>query len=946
MLSSTVVTVLAPHWSGRLRRTKRFEGSGTSDVQGNLQDVTNTAANSAHFQETQNQQGVERVLTDGLQATLRVPFLGTRRNTVGWSTVSGPARLDCESKRKMNQTVSLDVNSGSMDNRKLDASALSPVSTTASPLSPLSLDPNEQRSPQTGHQGTLSALSSKPTTSSLLLSLRRNNSGRSSNAASTFSEENPLASDQEGNLFATHLPQTFLNNNERKRSKSLFSPSSMSYRTIEPRPVLSPSNHRERNISESRFFPTSLNEDTEDTPFTQQPQTRSRTQSNFTSSKQALVSRGVSERQQNCCSSDKNTNLIPESSVSSPRHSPYDRTILRKTQSFPRGTTLTSTCWWKQVPLDGSSTNDRTNIKDQPNTSLVPPCHDNSDLTSPGPTDNRRFSSQIPNNNNTTELVCKGNMNLVMKTQGGTHNLTKQRNPEDSPDHKSDRFVKQDHSSNLNNREPQNILLRSKISRTTAQTALSHPKELSKHDVSNSSFTTNVTELPPTLLNPKSSNTPTESSSTYNNNHCSSKTNSTPASPHNKDSEKFTKWSPSLATTITLNSQALTSKITSGVPLTPNTKTSSSFLSHPVSSQTSTHTSSQSFSQTARFTNTATPIGFERNYASFAKPFHPKTLSSLIPTVSAPSKSNYSPVPTASTTSSTIGSHPAATTVPSPSLLAPATPASTSPPTTLTLSSLLTPPATPVITSPKETSSPKEIRTFSNRSERDPKKPWAEGKRVRRVTWEDSVDLQHSEPITVKRPDPSGVPVSPLSPARSPRSVRAPSIFSFLRSSSSTTNTSPLCSPTPKISSIQVGKGGKYRSLSSDSADLTSREQEKSKERPSDAMIFHQERWDLTTPRQERTLSVESGTVQCRSTAPLSLPPDFSSGYKLRYSSPPYSTLMSSRTSQGETNTISHRSPLFPQASQSIYSSHLSLKNEPGASKPPLSLISSPQTVS
>lgn len=148
MLSSTVVTVLAPHWSGRLRRTKRFEGTGNSEAQGNLQDVTNTAANHAHerFQET-----MDRSLTDGSQVQLRVPFLGTRRNTVGWSTKSGPASLDYESKRKMIHTISLDVNSGRMDNRKLDAGALSPVATTASPLSPLSPDS------QTGHQGGVSS---------------------------------------------------------------------------------------------------------------------------------------------------------------------------------------------------------------------------------------------------------------------------------------------------------------------------------------------------------------------------------------------------------------------------------------------------------------------------------------------------------------------------------------------------------------------------------------------------------------------------------------------------------------------------------------------------------------------------------------------------------------------------------------------------------------------
>ncbi|XP_044032257.1 mucin-17 isoform X2 [Siniperca chuatsi] len=978
MLSSTVVTVLAPHWSGRLRRTKRFEGTGNSEAQGNLRDVTNTAANGTHerFQET-----VDRSLTDGSQAQLRVPFLGTRRNTVDWSTKSGPASLDYESKRKMIQTVSLDVNSGMMDNRKIDAGALSPVATTASPVSPLSLDPNEQRrNPQTGHQGGLSSLSSKPTTSSLLLSLRRfNSNGRNSNVTSTLSEINPSPlrssqSDRDGKFFTTHLSQTFHNNNEQERSKPLFSPTSISYRT-ETEPFLSPSssNHRERNIFETRFFSASpTNKDAEDTPFTQQPQTINRTQPSLSCSKQAFLSRAPSERQQNCRGSDKSTKLLSESSVTSPRHSPYDHSALLKTHSLPRRTTLTSTSWWKQVNQEGSSLlmlSDATNIKEKPNTPLVTPCNDNSDLASSSLTDNKRFSSQIHNNrenNNTTESVRKSNMNLVMKTQGGTHNI-KQRNVEDLPDHESDRLVKQQYGSNLNNREPQkphslpDVLSSSKISRATAQTTLSHPKDIGKHDVSSSSFTVNVTELPPAWINLKNSNTPTESSSKHNNNHSTSKTSSIPISPQNKDSQKFTKPYLFLATTNTLSSQALTSKTTSILPLTPNS--SSSFHSHPVASQTNIHAASYngSSSQTSKFTNTAdtTPLGFDRSYASVPKPFHPKTVSSMIPSVNAFSKTKCSPVSTASTTSSSItGSHPAATISPSPSLFTPPiTPAIASSPTTITISSLLTPPPTPVITSPNysDTSSPKEGKTFSSSLEKDPKKlrPCVEGKRVRRVTWEDSVDLLHSEPITVEKPEPFQVPTSPSSPLRSQRGIKAPSIFSFLRSSSPTTNSSSLCSPLPKTSSIQVVKGGKYRSLSYDSADLAFRERERSKQRPvKDTVIFDQGRRDLTTPRQERTLSVESSLVQCHSSAPFSLPPDFSSGYKLRYSSPPYSTLMSTRSTQGETKTITPRSPLFQQPSQSNYTPHISIQTDPVAAmtlptaKPPLSPMRLPQPLS
>ncbi|XP_068438135.1 serine-rich adhesin for platelets [Clinocottus analis] len=841
MLSSSVVTVLAPHRNGRLKRTKRPEVTGNSEAQGSLQDVTNTAANRAHerFQETGDSS-----LTDGSQAQPRVPFLGTRRNTVGWSTKSGPASFDYESKRKMIQTASLDVNFERMNNKNVYQ--------------------NEQRrNPHTDHQGGLSSLSSKPTTSSMLLSLRRlNSNGMNTNTGSPIPEKHslPLSGlprDQDGKLFTTHLSQTFLNNNnEQERSKALLSPSSISYRKTDTGLIFPPSSssQRERNTFETCF--SSASPTSEDAPFSQQAQSRNRTDSSLSCFKHAFPIGGLTERRENCMGSDKSANVFPERSASSPRHS------LLKTYSLPRRTTLTSTSFWKNVTQEGSfplTLNDATNIKEKSTAPLVPPCNKNRDLFPPSPTDINRLS-QIPkntDNNSTTESVRKDNMNLMMKRQGGTDNL-KQRIAEDSPDHKSDRLVKQQYGSNLNNREPQKpqslpgVLSCSKISRATEQTMLSHPlKDLSRHDVNTSSFTANVTELPPTWLNPKSSNTPTESSSKYNNEHCTSNTNSTPTSSRNADSQKFTKPSLPLANTNTLSSQALTSKTVSGLPLSTNIKTTSSVHSYPVASRTNicapTYTGSSS--QTPKFTAHATPLGFERSFASVHKPFHAETISA------------------------------------------------------------------------------------QNSPESDPKKPQCvEGKRVRRVTWEDSVDLNHSEPATVEKAELFQVPTT----SSSPQGGKVPSIFSFHRSSSPTTNSSHLCSPSLKTSGIQVGKGGKYRSMSSDSADLASREQ-----RLSDTMIFDQRRRDLNTPRPERTHSAESGILEGRSSAPLSLPPDFSSGYKLRYSSPPYSTLMSTRSTQGETKTILPRSPLFQQ-SQSKYKPHLSICTDSVAamtsptSKPPL----------
>lgn len=958
MLSSTVVTVLAPQCSGRLRRTKRFEGSGNLEVHGSLQDVTNIEANRLRerFQRTQNQHGVQRMFTDGSHAQLRAPFLETRSNTVGWSSKSGPVSLDYESKRKMVQSVSLDVNSGRMISRRTDAGALSPLDTTASPVSPLSLHPNEQkRNLQTDHQGGLSSLSSKPTTSSLLLSLRRfNSNSRNSNPNPNVSEINPapLSNDRDGKLFTTHLSQPFLNNNEQERVKPLHSTSSMSYRTSETGPIFSPSssNYRERDTSKTCYFTSStINKLTEHRPYSQQHPTVIKTQSSLSCSTQAFLSREPSERHHSLRGSDKSTNIFTDGSVSSSRHTTYDSSAFLKSRSVPR-TTLTSTSWWKQVTPEISTPltlSDTTNTKNKPNTILVPPCNDNSDFASPSLNDNQRFSSQMPSNrehnNNTTESVCKGNMNLVLKTQGGTYNL-KHRNTEDSINHESDRLIKQQYGFSLNSKPHSlpDVPSSTKISRATMQTTVIHSKDLSKHDVSNGSFVTHVTELPPTLLNLKSSSTPTESSTKYKNNHCPPNTNNNPASP-----QKFTKQSLSLETTDTVNREATASKFVYGLPQTQDTRTSPSFQSHPipVCSQTNMQNASSynaSSLQTPKFqAATTSPLGFERNYASIPKSFHSKTVSSLVPTVDTLSQTSYSLISTSS--------HPETTTAPNPSFLTPQITPGTSSPTTIAISPLLTPPATPVITSPtySETSSPKEGRILASSLESDPKRqsPRADGKRVRRVTWEDSVDLQHSEPDSVEKPDPS--PTSSLSP----RSIRSPSIFSFLRSSISTTNTSPLCNPTPKTSSIEVGRGGKYRSLSSDS-DLTSREKERTKQRPSDTVTFDQGRGESVAPRQGRTLSVESGTAQCHSSASLSLPPDFSTDYLHRYSSPPYSTLKSNRSTQGETKIITPRSPNFQQPSQSTNTTHPFLRTDslvdmtiPLSEQTP-SPVSSPQPMS
>ncbi|XP_034562156.1 mucin-3A [Notolabrus celidotus] len=884
MLSSSMVMVLAPQWSGKLRRSKKSEGTSNPEAQGTLQDVTNSSSHRGHerFQETADRSSIHRS-----HEPMRAPFAGTRRNTEGWSTKSGPASLDYEYKRKMTHTVSLDVNSRRLDNRNMNA--LSPVARASPPTSPLSLD--QRRNPQTPNQGGLSSLSSKPITSSLLLSLRRfNSSGRIYTAEERGSEMNPAPA------LPTRLSPTHRNNNDQDKPNSPLSPPFISSKTSDTAPLLSPpsTNQRGKTVFQTRLFSAPPSDkDKEDT---RQPQIITRAQSSLLCSNQAALNRGLAERRQNFRGS--HSNLFSESSGSSPSH-----TSDRSAFLLPRRTTLTSTSWWKQVTQEGSSPpklDDTISMKDKPNTPFAPPSNNNNknELAA----DIKRFNSQIANNrdsNSTTESVCKGSMNPVMKPQGGSQNF-KERISGDPPEHDSDKLVKRLNESRFNNREPQKpqslpaVYYRSKINIATEQT-LSHPEDLREPDGRDKSCTPNTTGLRPTLPNPRTLNAPPESNSQHNSNQCAFKANSSPTSPHSKDSHSLSQ---------------------------PLLKTDPSFSSKPVPSQNNyqTQSHSDSSSQTSHFKVGFTPLGFERSYDSVAKSFQPKTASSLLF-----SKTHTTPV---SPSSPTTAKHPAAPDAPrTPLLPPPVIPALTTSSTPNIMSSLLTPPVTPIIPSPDSgPSSPWEGRSLSSSQERDSKKHRSEGKRVRRVTWEDSVDLQNSKPITVKTQEPSQVPTSPLSSPRSSPSVRTPSIFSLLRASRQTTDTSPACSTTTRTSSIQAGKGRKYPSFSSDAAESASKEQDRSKPDP---LVLDQKTQEVPTTRQERTLSVESGIVESRSSTALSLPPDFSSGYKLRYSSPPYSTLMSSRSTQGETKPSTPRAQLFQHSL--TYVPHLSKKADPSS---------------
>lgn len=1065
MLSSTMVSVLAPHWSGCLRRNKRgvVNGELGQDAQGNLQEVThgqNSEANLVHqqFLETQRQHGWERWSRDRFQPQ--------ERSTVGWSTLSGPPsiNLNYPIKRPVVQSVSLDVDPGRLDNRGIDGDALNLADKFEPPISPLSLNLQvpSRASLAVRQEDQSSPSSSKPTTSSLLLSLRRLNS----NLSPTQSETNPPSvtcstNERAAELSRAHPSPTSPNNNQRDRSNE------------RRQTVLSPSspNHRRDCFSVS---PNS--KDSEGSPFSNLPQTTMKTYPNFSyPSKQTFLTSALSTPEKPKI--DKTADPVTDASLPSPRSSQYDRFAFLKSQTLPRGTTLRTTSWWKHVTQEGSlplSHNNTTTIanKNKNDSSTVSLTPSKNNLASQSTNDNGSFSCQISKNrenNNAVESFHPDNHNISSKK--GTANTLKQSNAQDSPDPNSENYF------NLNEREPPkpqslpSTLFRTKIRSVAGQTAMSHTKDLSMpDDVSDRPYRCNETEKPLTSLDTKSQNTPKASHSnpqTYhhvpqtgndtltsfnsfrpNYNFCplsfdgsearnpdsqshlkspssisiSQNTietsvltsENTPPSPafytprslsiltttnvkssqttaadnHPLQTEikpnlTLTKQSLSLDTTHMTSGQALLRKAVSSSYSLPQPKTPPSSGRQPLSplnsrscvspSPLTPHPRSPKVSNTITTTTTQL-LGFERTYISISKSLHPKTLSTLSPTSALLSpKTNYSPISTSSIllTSSTTPCYtntslPTSTTLSSSFLTPPISPALTRSTTTMTTSSPLTPQATHNLASPLSptNSPPQGERTFTGSLDLSPKKQHShvEGRKVTGVTWQDLVDQQGSEAASKSQesgtsqlsPQP---PTSPLSPSR----PRTPSIFSFLRLSSPTRTVLPLSPPSPKTSSIQVCEGGKNQpsSLPSDPADQAAcREGGKalaSGQESISRFTFDHGGADSTIAETERKLSEEESAALRGSSALLSLCPDFGSEYKLRYSSPPYSTLKCTRSARAEATTAAPTSPLSPQPSsppKSLTALPLALHSAPAAnvtsphSKPPRSPITSPQPLS
>ncbi|XP_036414023.1 mucin-3A [Colossoma macropomum] len=167
MFTSTIVSVLAPHWSGRLRRHKR----GGSDVEQDIQVSGHSASSQSSHQQPflLNQ---TKPAGEMFNSKLREPAR-TSRSAVDWqkdTTSSSHLTATFQTERP----VFLDTKQQTVDNN-VEFGISVPGQVPKSPLSPefsthkRTLRPGDQRE-------SFSPPTSRPTTSSLLLSWRRLNS--------------------------------------------------------------------------------------------------------------------------------------------------------------------------------------------------------------------------------------------------------------------------------------------------------------------------------------------------------------------------------------------------------------------------------------------------------------------------------------------------------------------------------------------------------------------------------------------------------------------------------------------------------------------------------------------------------------------------------------------------------------------------------------------------
>ncbi|XP_042164664.1 uncharacterized protein LOC121841327 isoform X2 [Oncorhynchus tshawytscha] len=816
MLSSTLESALAPHWSVRIRRNKQgvactdigVVGKATSEPGQEPQDSglevgeggtflklhdplgidSVVQQQQQQFLETKNQRVGERGLTLGSQAHERASTLASSRSTVGgWFEGSTPShKLDHPTMAPVSNSVSLDVSWGRLNNRGVEGG----IDFPDTPTSPFSPNLNVHRGvSQAGRQGDQpSLLSSKLTTSSHLLSLRRLNTiaistHTETNAPSISSPTNHRDGETSGPHFSPtvnddrasktirpHLSLTSSNDGDRERSKSLPYSASPTYRTTErSRPLPLPtSKHREADTHRTHLFSTSPNyQNTEGTPRTNLPQT-SRVYPNKTfPSKQTLLFSGVVRRPPLERSGATTVHL------SSSPPSQYGHLESLRSQPLRRGTTLRSTSRRQYTSLEDSGSNPSSPLLSPTTTTTIN--HNNNNHTS--------SLSSTSSNNNTGPC--------------STNDITGV-NPQSS----------------INKSNNTGLCSTNDITGVNPQSS-----------INNSNNTGPCSTNDSTGVNPESS--------------INNSNNTGPCSTND-----ITGVNPQ-------------SSINNSNSTVQNTHTAPSQLQSPKTAYTPTTTPQPRILKTSYVPSNPSP---------YTQPLSP---------------ASYTPISLSMTT--------------------------TQDPSTPPFSPLSAPPhgertfTGSLACSPKKHRYPVEERVTSHRA------------------WQESLKPQHSEETSRRlsqshsRQSPADL-TSSTAPTRPLRSVGCPAIFTSLRLGSPTWAMSLVSPQTPRTTKLQVWRGDSMHHLSI-MPDTTVKEGGRTL---SERVSKHTSRFTFDHTGTDSTAL----GPQRKTSAPLSLP-DFGSFYKPWFSSLPYSTLKSSRTTLGEfTHTTSPQTPLSPSTSPQTPLSH------------------------
>ena len=533
------------------------------------------------------------------------------------------------------------------------------------------------------------------------------------------------------------------------------------------------------------------------------------------------------------------------------------------------------------------------NNRHEPNTPIVTPCNRNSDLAYLRPNDNRSLNRQIPNHaDNKAEAISLGPHARVFNRPQGPDTL-RRGNAEDRSGPQSDTFST--HSKGFNLNEKQSL-----------HSSLIEVNTVNANKASANFINQNVCSLDKSHLTPNTQTAPP--------------TPSPVSSPTNMDCTVSENNSPKI---LNENVHSIHTFKKQSYPLDAN----NTLAQNPASSQ---DTSIQSAALPRCIYKRPTPLVFERTYPTISKHVHPKALFIYQATVS--SKTNCKPLLMVPTSPTNLSTTPVPPTSSSVHLTLPGTVRTATSPTPLISTSFpLTPPVTPTPScspSPKSSLSKKDRTFFKSQDISSSKNQSPKGRR--RVTWQDSVDLQRSDDDMGQAslpPTPSPpLKTSPSPLTRSPRSLESPSTFSFLRKSSLTEvpKSSPVCLQSPKPTSRKA-----------QCAVLQSEESNKHtvSASPVSPMEWTSEHTGelCTSPGPDKKSSDRAN--QWQSYAPLSLPPDFS--YQQNYSSPPYSTLKSARSPQGDAQSPLSTSPGFqpPTFSPSSISRPSSLSSDPAANR-------------